>query len=52
MGFVKKTDCKLYISNGSANAISTYKMKNIFLLMGVGGPCFVDFEFDIFLLHF
>jgi len=36
MGFVKKTACKLSVSNGNANALSTYKMKNIFLLMGVG----------------
>jgi len=36
MGFVEKTDCKLSVSYGSANALSTYKMKNIFLPMGVG----------------
>jgi len=36
MGFVEKTDCKLFVSNGSANALTTYKMKNIFLLTGVG----------------
>jgi len=35
MGFVKKADCKLSISNASAIAIGTYKMKNIFLLMSV-----------------
>jgi len=43
MGFVEKT-----ASNGSVNALSTYKMKSIFLLTGVGGwdkgSCFQDFE--------
>jgi len=34
-GFVEKTDCKLSVSNGSANCLRTYKMKNIFLLVGV-----------------
>jgi len=53
MGFVKKTACKLSVSNGNANALSTYKMKNIFLLMGVGrwdkwaSPCWI-LKFDIF----
>jgi len=36
MGSVEKTDCKPSVSNGSANALSTYKMKNIFLLTGIG----------------
>jgi len=57
MGFVEKTDCKLSASYGSANALSTYKMKNIFLLTGVGRwdrralPSWI-FKFDIFVLHF
>jgi len=36
IGFVEKTDCKLSVSNGSANFLRTYKMKNIFLLVGIG----------------
>jgi len=54
-GFVEKTNCKLSVSNGSANALS--KMKNIFLLMGVGRwdrralPSWI-LKFDIFELHF
>ena len=32
MRFVEKAHCKLSVSNGSANALSTYKYKNIFLL--------------------
>jgi len=31
MRFIEKTDCKLSVSTGSANALSTYKMKSIFL---------------------
>jgi len=34
MGFVEKTDCKLSVSIGCANAFSTYEMKNI-LHMGL-----------------
>jgi len=57
MGFVEKTDCKLSVSYDSAKALSTYKMKNIFLLTGVGRwdrralPSWI-FKFDIFVLHF
>jgi len=36
IGFVEKADCKLSANNGSANFLRTYKMKNIFLLVGVG----------------
>ena len=47
MDIAEKTDCKLSESNGSANALSTYKMKNIFLFMAVGrwdrGPCLLGF---------
>jgi len=25
MRFIEKTDCKLFVSNGSVNALSTYK---------------------------
>jgi len=54
---VKKTDGKLSVSYGSANALSTYNMKNIFLLTDVGRggrgalPSWI-FKFDIFVLHF
>jgi len=57
IGFVEKTDCKLSVSNGSANCLRTYKMKNIFLLVGVGRwdrgtlPSWI-LKFDIFLLYF
>jgi len=30
MRFIEKTDCKLFVSNGSVNTLSTYK--SIFLL--------------------
>jgi len=32
MRFVYETDCKLSVSNGSVNVLSTSKMKTIFLL--------------------
>jgi len=32
MHFVDETDCKLSVSNGSVNVLSTSKMKTIFLL--------------------
>jgi len=32
MRFIDKTDSKQSVSNGSANAIITYKMESIFLL--------------------
>jgi len=28
--FIDKTDCKLSVSNGSVDALSTYKIKSIF----------------------
>jgi len=31
MRFIDKTDCKLSVSDVSANAFSTYKTKSIFL---------------------
>jgi len=31
MRFIEKTDCKLSV-NGSINVLTTYKIKNIFLL--------------------
>jgi len=31
MRFIDETDCKLSVSNGSVNALSTYKIKSIFL---------------------
>jgi len=31
MRFIEKTDCKQSVSNGSVNALSTYKIKNVFL---------------------
>ena len=32
MCFIKKTDCKTCVSNGSASALRTYKIKSVFLL--------------------
>jgi len=32
MRFVDETDCKLSVSNGSVNVLSTSEMKTIFLL--------------------
>jgi len=32
MRFIEKTDCKLSVSNGSVNALSTYKIKSMLLL--------------------
>jgi len=44
MSFVKKSDCTLSASNGSVNALTAYKMKNIFLLMGIRRwPCIQGF---------
>jgi len=33
MGFIKKTDCKLSPNNDNVNALSTYNIKSILLLM-------------------
>jgi len=33
MRFIEKTDCKVSVSNGSVNALSTYKLKSILLLL-------------------
>jgi len=33
MRFFKRTDCKLSVSNGSVNVLSTHKTKSILLLM-------------------
>jgi len=33
MRFIEETDCKLSVSNGSVNVLSTSKMKTIFLIM-------------------
>jgi len=56
MGFVEETDCKLSVGNGSPNAFSTYKIKNIFLRTRVGkwdrGPCPLDFEIWYFSITF
>jgi len=57
IGFVEKTGCKLSVSNGSANCLRTYKMKNIFLFVGVGRwdrgtLAFQDLKFENFPLHF
>jgi len=56
MGFVEKTDCKLSVSDGSGNSLSTYKMKNIFLLMCVEewdrGTLPLDFEIWYFSITF
>jgi len=51
MGFVEKTDCKLSVSIGNANVLSTYKMKNIFLFTDVGRWGRGILKSDIFLLH-
>jgi len=32
MRFIEKTDCKLSVSNGSVDALSTYKIKSMLLL--------------------
>jgi len=32
MRLIEKTDCKESVSNGSVNALSTYKIKSVFLL--------------------
>jgi len=32
MRFIEKTDCKLFVSNRSVNALSTYKIKSMLLL--------------------
>jgi len=32
MRFIEKTDCKLSVSDGSVNALSTYKIKSVLLL--------------------
>ena len=53
IGFVEKTDCKLSVSNGSANCLITYKMKNIFLLVGERWDlAFLDFEIWHFSITF
>jgi len=54
IGFDEKTYCKLSVSNGSANCLRTYKMKDIFLLVGVGrwDLAFLDFEIWHFSITF
>jgi len=48
MGFVEKTHCKLLVCNGSANSLSTYKMKtssySFVLEGGTGRPCLPGFR--------
>jgi len=33
MRFIEEADCKVSVSNGSVNALSTYKIKSILLLL-------------------
>jgi len=39
MRFIDKTDCKLSVSIGSVNVLSTSKIKNIFLLAAEPTRC-------------
>jgi len=47
IGFVEKTDCKLSVSNGSANFLRIYKMKTSSYSWasegGTGGACLPGF---------